>query len=277
MNLDFVRSFVVFAEHLNLTHAAVALHISQPSLHTQIKRLTEDIGTPLYVRVARKLVLTAAGEQLARFGRELLDREAMLLSEIRGERSASPLRISAGNGAFRYLLGAALRRYRRLGLEVACRARSAPDALADLGSGVAHIAVFAGEEPKDFEAHIVSDVAQVALLPKTHRLAKRRSLKARELLGETLILGPPGSPHRQAVVQAIGSSQLSVAVEAGGWDLMAHFARIGLGVAIVNDFVELPRELVGIPIKDIASIRYWIAWPAGLRHRGVQRFVDLLR
>ena len=36
LTADGLRSFAIFAEHLNFTHAAEALHITQPSLHAKI-------------------------------------------------------------------------------------------------------------------------------------------------------------------------------------------------------------------------------------------------
>ena len=65
MNYDFLFAFAVFAEHLNFTRAAEALNITQPALHTRIRRLTEDVGVTLYARRGRSLVLTSAGRELA--------------------------------------------------------------------------------------------------------------------------------------------------------------------------------------------------------------------
>ena len=72
MNYEHLRSFVVFAARANFTHAARELHLSQPALHVQIRKLTEAVGRPLYVRSGRGLRLTRDGERLAAFGRETL-------------------------------------------------------------------------------------------------------------------------------------------------------------------------------------------------------------
>src|SRR5258706_1895447 len=64
---DALRSFAAFAEHRNFTSAAAALNISQPALHVKIKKLAEALGTDLYERKGRSLVLTASGERLAAF------------------------------------------------------------------------------------------------------------------------------------------------------------------------------------------------------------------
>ena len=278
MNLDFVRSFVVFSEHLNFTHAAKQLHLSKPSLHTQIKRLGEEIGSPLYLRSGRKLVLTETGEQIAAFGRELKDRETQLMAKLRGEKAPVPLCVSGGNGALRYLLGPALKACKKDRLELRIRARSSPLALQDLRQGLSHLAVVATQErPSELETRVLGKFRQLAVLPKKHPLARKGSLSAKELANETLIVGPVESPHRQTLVQAIGTAEpLRVAVEARGWDLMIYFSQQRLGVAVVNEFVEVPNGLVGIPIKDIPPISYWLAWRRETSHPGLQTFIRAL-
>jgi DNA-binding transcriptional LysR family regulator len=60
LEADALRAFAVFAEHRNLTAAAAALHISQPSLHAKIGKLAAALGTDLYQRDGRGLRLTAS-------------------------------------------------------------------------------------------------------------------------------------------------------------------------------------------------------------------------
>ena len=52
------------AEMQHLTHAAQALHISQPSLSHTIKMLELELGVPLFRRAGRNIVLTKYGEIL---------------------------------------------------------------------------------------------------------------------------------------------------------------------------------------------------------------------
>ena len=60
------------AEHGNLTRAAAALHLAQPSLSTQLKRLERDLGTQLFERVPRGVALTPAGAALLPIARQAL-------------------------------------------------------------------------------------------------------------------------------------------------------------------------------------------------------------
>ena len=92
-NLEWLRSFVVFAEHLNFTRAAEALHLSQPALHVQVKKLAEQLGVTLYERRGRGLALTPDGRRVLAFGRELLARCERFSDDLRG---APPSRAPRG-------------------------------------------------------------------------------------------------------------------------------------------------------------------------------------
>lgn len=75
MNATFrqLRLFLVFAEHLSVTAAARACHVTQPTASMQLKELSEGIGMPLYENVGKRLYLTEAGEALARTARLMMD------------------------------------------------------------------------------------------------------------------------------------------------------------------------------------------------------------
>jgi DNA-binding transcriptional LysR family regulator len=61
-----------------------------------------------------------------------------------------------------------------------------------------------------------------------------------------------------------------VAVEAGGWELMLHFASLGIGLAIVNGCCRLPPGLVAKPLEELPRVRYQVLQRAGSQpHAGV--------
>ena len=61
MELRQLEYFLAVVEHGTLTKAAAALHLAQPSLSQMIKTLERDLGTQLFHRVGRRLVLSPAG------------------------------------------------------------------------------------------------------------------------------------------------------------------------------------------------------------------------
>ncbi len=76
MELHQLRYFVAVAEEGGFCKAAVAMHVAQPSLSQQVKKLEDSLGTPLFDRLGRKTVLTEAG-------RALLPKAKRVLAEVR--------------------------------------------------------------------------------------------------------------------------------------------------------------------------------------------------
>ncbi len=81
MNFQNIEYFVTVAEYKNFSKAAKSLYISQQSLSENIKRLEEEIGTPLFVR-GKTLSLTPAGECFLHGGQKILKTQDKMLREI---------------------------------------------------------------------------------------------------------------------------------------------------------------------------------------------------
>ena len=71
-DLRLVRYFVAVADELHFGRAAAKLHISQPALSKQIRKLEADVGEPLLVRDSRHVHLTPRGQQFLAGARQLL-------------------------------------------------------------------------------------------------------------------------------------------------------------------------------------------------------------
>lgn len=72
MELRQVRYFLAVVDHGGMTRAATALYVAQPTLSQAVRELERDLGTPLFHRSGRGLVLTAAGETFVPSARRLL-------------------------------------------------------------------------------------------------------------------------------------------------------------------------------------------------------------
>ncbi|BCJ47274.1 LysR family transcriptional regulator [Actinoplanes ianthinogenes] len=78
-SLDLLRTFLAVHREGSLTRAAQRLSLSQPAVTAQLRTLEEQLGRPLFTRLPRGVVPTAAGELLARRIAEPLDQLSGLL------------------------------------------------------------------------------------------------------------------------------------------------------------------------------------------------------
>jgi DNA-binding transcriptional LysR family regulator len=72
MDLRRLRLFLAVVDGGGMTRAAEAEHVSQPSVSQAVRELEAELGTPLFHRVGRRVVLTAAGDALVEPARQVL-------------------------------------------------------------------------------------------------------------------------------------------------------------------------------------------------------------
>ncbi|NIK56970.1 LysR family transcriptional regulator [Kribbella shirazensis] len=260
-----LQAFAVFARHRNFTRAADELHVSQPALHTRIRKLEARLATQLYVKQGRQLLLTDAGEQLAAFANDTRDRTADFLRTLHAA-PPRPLVLMAGSGAYLYLLGDPLRRYLSRGHELRLLTGDAPATLTAVRGGTADLGVTAvGIPPDDLECDLLAQVPQTLIVRSDHRLAGRRTVRLKDLQDEALVVPPKDRPHRQQLERSMLDQGIrwSVAVEAEGWELLVQFVRLGIGPAVVNGSVRTTSAVRKIPVKDLPPVRYYVVTRPG--------------
>ena len=79
-----LKLLVTVAEEGSVTEAGKRLHLTQSALSHQLRDAEERLGTALFMRLGRKMVLTAAGERLIACARRVL--EELSSAEMQVER-----------------------------------------------------------------------------------------------------------------------------------------------------------------------------------------------
>ncbi len=97
MELRVLHYFLMVAREENITRAAQNLHITQPTLSRQLMQLEEELGTPLFHRSSRRIVLTEDGMLLKRRAQEILELTEKTQRELAGrEELAGEIAIGCG-------------------------------------------------------------------------------------------------------------------------------------------------------------------------------------
>ena len=194
VSLRVLRYFVAAADHGNVTAAARALKVSQPSVSLAVSQLEEALNTQLFVRQhSRGVALTPAGTTVLREARKLLahvgdfaDGVAGIGQETRGSLSIGCL----GYLAPRYLAGAIagfLAQYPQT--DVSFRDGDQPELVRGMINGELEMALtYDLMLPRQFAVEPLLELAPYILLPGHHRLAKRRTIHLREIADEPCAL-----------------------------------------------------------------------------------------
>ncbi len=196
MELRQLRYFVAVAEELHFRRAAARLHISQPPLSQQIRRLEEELGCRLLERTRRRVELTAAGQAFLRDARAMLSELDVAVATARRIDSGQSgvLRVNFVGSALLSIVPGAVQRFRaaRPNVEIVLRERSTAEQLRALAAGVVDVGLVRPPIDADDRLHaeLVMRERTVAAIPIGHKLATLRRIPLRRLAAEPLVLFP---------------------------------------------------------------------------------------
>ncbi len=293
LSIQQLRAFCLVFERQNFTAAAAELGLSPPTIWEQVRALESRYACVLFTRRGRRIEATPAAKLLYDSLSPLLagiDSTFPLLREAAGD---YPRTLTLVTGARMMLedLGPALEKLRRKFPHVALRlmhgnVKAAEDLVA---SGEADLALTLEPGPgivgRGVTVERAYPIDYLALIPKRHALAARRSLSLRELVQHPLVVGHRGTYGRQLLEQALHhaglSGQVRIVAETDNSAFTIACVRSGMGVGVVAGRAAgfLTRDLVARSLQPQLGPA-WIAllWKKGtLLSPTVQSLIDLVR
>lgn len=287
MDLRLIQSFFAVVEHRNLSGAAQALRVSQPTLTRQMQLLESEFGTPLFIRSSRGMALSEAGERL-REGLKGLERQFQSLRNDVAAAMVEPI----GEIAFgippspRSLLAVPLierftRTYPRATVRVL---EETSGELRDLLiNGVLDVSVTNRDEPlHGVVSELLGHEAMLLVGTRDAKLSMAKSVSIEEVAELPLILTTRPNSLRLNVEASLSRVGLrpNIKIEANTLPLMTDLVQAGIGYTILPacGVRQLLRDRVvsASPIKD-AFITWLVAKPKN-RSIGIaaQRFYEML-
>ncbi len=280
-----MQYFVAVAEELHFGRAAERLHISQPALSHQIRRLEQQLGVTLLDRSSRRVELTEAGRALLSEGRRLLsysERTTRLVRSVSTERLAVGFYGSAGSA----LLPAILQSFgdEHPSAEVSVRELLLDqiDELLSGGVDVAFTRLLPGQA--EVELEVIAREPRVVALPAPHVLSDRAAVTFNELRDESFITNPvveaSASPKRWLAEQARHGLPGRVAAEAASVQEILTLVAAGKGVCLVPLSVAhhyLRADVAYVELSDADPAVVSIAWPRGGLRPIVAAFIEITR
>ncbi|QFG21888.1 hydrogen peroxide-inducible genes activator [Actinomadura sp. WMMB 499] len=256
-----LRAFLALAEHLHFRDAAAALRMSQPALSGAVAALEEGLETRLVERTTRKVMLTPAGERVARRAELVLAELDRLVEDVRAVRGplVGPLRVGVIPTVAPYLLPVVLPRIAKdfPRLELSVHEEQTDQIVAELLAGRLDVVVMALPSPVLGVRELpLYDEDFVLVAPASQDLAVPGDGVAREVLGEldVLLLNEGHCLRDQAmdVCREVGARAVA-ATYATSLATLVQLVSGGLGVTLVPE-TALPVETRRAP--DLALHRF---------------------
>jgi DNA-binding transcriptional LysR family regulator len=201
MEVRQLEIFRTLAEELNFTRTAERVHTVQSNVTAQIKALEEELGGPLFDRLGRRVALTDAGRNFLPFAEQALAAMQQGQRAVQsGAEPSGPLRVGVPESMLAYRLPQVLRIFHRRFPHVELIFRPQYDEVLPtmLETGKLDMAVCMIEaSPNPSIKSILLRSERIFLLAHpSHPLATRRTVKAADLAGQTLLLTEGGCGYR---------------------------------------------------------------------------------
>jgi DNA-binding transcriptional LysR family regulator len=281
--------FEAIARLGSFTKAADELHLTQPTVSMQIKKLSDAVGLALFEQMGKKLYLTDAGRALHHFSREIFDqftRFEMVLADLKGLKKGR-LRLGVITTAKYFiprLLGAFCREYP--GIDVSMKVSNRERILARLSSNEDDLYIL-GQPPEEIDAIAEPFMSNplIVLAPADHPLAHAKNIPIKRLAEEPFLLREAGSGTRIAVEQMFAQHRVKIWIrmELGSNEAIKSAVIGGLGISVLSRHT-LPKDITtdqltlldveGFPIER----QWYVAYPKGKQLSVVAKaFLDYLK
>ncbi len=253
-------------EHKSIKAAAEALHLTQPTVSMQLKKLSDSIDLRLYDQLGRKLVFTEAGESLAHAAQDVLQRMENLemdLSQLRGLK-AGTLRLSVVTTSkyfIPHLLGPFCERYPDVDVEFNVGNRQ--QIIQRLNEGIDDFFVFSNlPDSVEYEAIDFMENQLVAIAPSDHPLSRRSNIDLKQLEHEPFLMREKGSGTRFAIESFLKSHRANVTVRMTieSNEAIKHSVMSGLGISILSKHTLAFGESSGLKILDVKQLPIASKW-----------------
>jgi DNA-binding transcriptional LysR family regulator len=267
MDVRQLRYFLAIVDHGSVHRAAQELYVAQPSVSQALRALERDLGTELFHRTGRKLVLTPAGERLIDPAREVLrgvELARATVEAVNGLRAGRLVIVSMPSQAVSPL-APMVSRFRAAFpmVEVAVRAAGTPpEVITAVRAGTAELGMLGtptvGPELAGLTVYQLETQSFVVVAAATGTgsmdLPAGDPVALDALVGRRLIVGQHGTGMRRVaddVLRRSPGARIAVEVEHREAVLPLVLARVGVAV-MSESWRELARS-AGAVVRDLAS------------------------
>ncbi len=236
--LEIIRAI---AETGSFTAAGHKLHVSQSAISRQILLLEDELKTPVFLRIGRRIRITPAGDSLLQLSHRIfqdLNDTVAAISDSQ-ETLRGTVRILGGMTVCLYVFPSLLTEITRQhpGVEIKIISDSTDRCLQHLRAGTGDLALLT-LPIKDADMATVPVLQEELLLVTAakHPLSRKRKVSAQDLADQPFVLFEAGSNTRRVVDEYFAAEEIEprIVMETENVEILKALVRSGLGITIVS-------------------------------------------
>jgi LysR family transcriptional regulator, regulator for metE and metH len=264
-----LKLLVAIAEKGSVTEAGKRLHLTQSALSHQLRDAEDKLGTALFLRLGKRMVLTPAGEKLLDCARLVLEELGYAETQIQGLNGGTRgvIRLSTECYTCYHWLPPVLKKFhhRFAKVEVSIDASATDNPAVALLDGKLDVAIM-NTPPRNKALRLTpmfEDELVLVMAPE-HRLASCDHVQPRELAGETVVIYPPReeSTLLRRVLQPAGVEPQRI-IEAPLTEAIIEMAAAGTGIGFLARWAVAPHVEAGrVVVRPVCSRGFRRQWYA---------------
>ena len=281
--------FEAVARLSSFTNAADELHLAQPTVSAQIKKLADNLQIPLFELIGKRIYLTPAGEKLYEGCQLLFTALTNIeesLSDLRGLEYGR-LRLAVSTTG-KYFVPRLLAEFVKLhpAIEVSLQIHNRNTLMDRLSRNEDDLYIFSNP-PNEFEivTQPILPNPMVVFAREDHPLAHEKKIAFAQLKNETFIMREPGSGTRMVAYEAFDQHGIEprVQMELSTNEAIKQAIIAGLGISILSQYTlgldNIEPRLSILNVQDFPIEKQWqFVYPVGKQTSSVSRaFMDFVR
>ena len=276
-----LRLLVTVAEEGSVTEAGKRLHLTQSALSHQLRDAEERLGTALFLRLGRKMVLTPAGERLIACARRVLDELSHAEIQIEGLNGGARgvIRLSTECYTCYHWLPPVLQKFHSKfpKVEVNIDAAATAYPAAALLEGKLDVAIMnCPPRNKSLRTTPMFEDELVLVMSPNHRLAASSQVRPKDMGSETVLIYPPREESTliNKVLKPAGVEPQRI-IEVPLTEAIIEMAGAGTGIGFLARWAVAPAVDAGkVAIRPLSGRGFRRQWHAvTLRNQPVPPFL----
>ena len=249
MNLRDLQYLVAVADHLHFGKAALAMHVSQPTLSMQLKKLEDSLGVQLFERTNKRVMLTPIGQEIvARARRTLTEAEQITrIAQSAKDPESGTLKLGIFPTLAPYLLATLMPRLRRAfpRLNILLVEERTDVLVRQLEAGLLDIAILAMPVVHErFSSAKLFEEPFLLAVASNHPLAGKRQVTAADMQGESVLLLEDGHCLRDQALEVCHLAGVGEAANfrATSLETLRHRVAASQSITLMPKLATDPRD-----------------------------------